>query len=257
MSLISRYLVNNRTTLVANVAGFVTEYRPVYQKTIPVYKGIDNTLEFQVLNPDQKPVPLTNYVAQFVAFDAESNLVIQHAGEVTISNKGLFKVVITENDTLNLTSQYLSYSVYLTDSTSAKTLTYADEQLNAKGTLYLTDEALPGPKATHEITNFSQASVGSLEYYSDAITAEPGLNGNEALHTAVFYTTGYVGTIDIEVSLDNQLDTNTSWAKIETVTFTGSETQPTAFNFNGIYSYLRFKTSAVPTETITKILVRN
>jgi hypothetical protein len=257
MSLISRYLVSNRTTLVANVAGFVTEYRPVYQRTIPVYKGIDNTLEFQILNPDQKPVPLTNYVAQFVAFDSEHNLVIQHAGEVTVSNKGLFKVIITENDTLNLSSQYLSYSVYLTDSSALKTLTYADEQLNAKGTLYLTDDALPGPKATQEITTFIQASVGSLEYYSDAITAEPGLNGNEALHTAVFYTNGYVGTIEIQVTLDNQLDTNTTWSTFNSVNFTGTETQPVPINFNGIFSFIRFKTSTTPTETISKILVRN
>ena len=127
MSLISRYLVNNRTKLVANVAGFVTEYRPVYQKTISIYKGIDNTLEFQVLNPDQKPIPLTNQTAHFVAFDSENNQVIEHTGEVVISNKGLFKIVITENDTLNVDSQYLSYSVYLTDAAATKTLTYADE----------------------------------------------------------------------------------------------------------------------------------
>jgi hypothetical protein len=257
MSLIPRYLVNNRTTLVANVAGFVTEYRPVYQRTIPIYKGIDNTLEFQVLNPDQKPIALSNQTAHFVAFDSDNNQVIQHTGEVVISNKGLFKIVITENDTLNINSQYLSYNVYLTDLSATKTLTYADEQLNANGTLYLSGEAYPGPKDSYTITTFSQTTVDSLDYVSESITAEPALNGNDALHTAVFYTSNYVGDIQIQATLDNSIDYTTKWSTIESVNFTGSEDTPTPFNFNGVYSYLRFKTSANPTSTISKILVRN
>ena len=44
MQLLSRYLVDNTTTLVADVAGFITEYRPVYNREIQVYKGIDNAL---------------------------------------------------------------------------------------------------------------------------------------------------------------------------------------------------------------------
>ena len=52
MQLIPRYLVNNRTTIIANEAGFVTEYRPVYSRQIKVYSNIDNVLEFRVLNAD-------------------------------------------------------------------------------------------------------------------------------------------------------------------------------------------------------------
>ena len=257
MSLIPRYLVNNRTTLVANVAGFVTEDKPVYQQNISVYKGIENTLEFQVLNPDQKPIALGSYTAHFVAFDAAKNLVIQKSGQATIANKGLFKVSITENDTLNLDTQYLSYSVYLTDLSSNKTLTYADEQLNAKGTIYLTDDIFPGPKDTDVISHFNQLAVGGIEYATDAVSAEPGLNGNEALHTAVFYTNSYIGTIAIEATLDSELSSNTNWSSIDTINFDGSETQPTAVNFNGVYSFIRFKTNATPTEKVTKILLRN
>ena len=56
MQLLSRYLVDNTTTLVADVAGFITEYRPVYNREIQIYKGIDNVLQFRLLNADQKPV---------------------------------------------------------------------------------------------------------------------------------------------------------------------------------------------------------
>ena len=37
MQLTPRYLVNNKTTIVTNEAGFITEYRPVYSKTTYKY----------------------------------------------------------------------------------------------------------------------------------------------------------------------------------------------------------------------------
>jgi len=40
------YLVNQRTDIISNESGFVTEFRKVYEKQLKVYKGIDNTLQF-------------------------------------------------------------------------------------------------------------------------------------------------------------------------------------------------------------------
>ena len=54
--LMPRYLVNNRIHIISNDSGFVTEYKPVYQRQLKVYKNIDNTLQFKVLNSDQKPL---------------------------------------------------------------------------------------------------------------------------------------------------------------------------------------------------------
>ncbi len=54
MQLIPRYLVSNRSTLTANEAGFITEYRPVYNRQLQVYKGIDNVLDFNLINEDKK-----------------------------------------------------------------------------------------------------------------------------------------------------------------------------------------------------------
>lgn len=254
MSLIPRYLVDNKTTLVSNEAGFATEYRPVYQKNIEVYKGIINTLDFKVLNPDQKAQSLANKTPKFVAFDENKNLVIEHDGTVTNANNGLFTVEVTENDLLNIKQQYLSYNIYLVDSSNTKTLTYADEQLNATGTIYVSDTAFPGPSATYEVTSFTE---DNSVYRTEAITAQPAINGNEALHTAVYYTDAYVGTVTVQATLDNQVTQGTNWADVATTTFTGSETQPTPVNFNGVYSYIRFTASALPTNKITKVLVRN
>ena len=69
MQILPRYLVNNQITIIANEAGLITEYRPMYQRNIQVYRNIDNVLQFRLLNSDQKPLDVSVYTPKFVAFD--------------------------------------------------------------------------------------------------------------------------------------------------------------------------------------------
>lgn len=257
--LIPRYLVNNKITLVANGDGFVTEYRPVYQKQIEVFKGIDNTLEFRVLNADQKPLDIQNYTPKFVAFDENNKLVIEHDGVVlddSSDTRGKFKVSITENDLLNIPAQFLSYNTYLVDSNNAKTLTYAYSHFDANGVIKVSKDAFPSPAESLSVTTFTETETDV--WTTEGINAEPAINGNEALHTAAFYSDGFAGTITVQATLDNQLSSTNNWADITSINFDGSsETDPVPVNYTGVFSYIRFKTTTNPASKITKILVRN
>lgn len=324
-----RYLANNKVTLLADLAGNVTEYRPVYQKTIKAYRGIDNLLYFEIKNHDQKPVSLAGYTPKFIAYDENNVQVLEYTGTViddattktttvaesapdanlefstgtgiskgqtvsgvfikdntyvsavvdgvvtlskspsgtvpigseisfqSKSKKGVFTVNISESDLLNINEQYLKYAVFLTDSTGVRTLTYSNAHFDARGTLFVEGDALPGPLNTTSVTSFTQDSEGGTIYYSDIIDAHPSINGNSALHTASVYTDNYVGTVKVQATLENLVTLNTFWSTETTLTFTGSETEPLPVNFNGVYSFLRFVTDAAPTDKISKILVRN
>lgn len=324
-----RYLANNRVAILANLDGFITEYRPVYQKQLNVYRGIDNLLHFEVKNHDQKPVSLAGYTPKFMMFDENNNLVVEHNGtvtddvisrttsgvetaadttltfsstsgiavgqtvtglnikrntlvssvdgnEVTLNKsasaavtagtsitfqtqnqKGVFTVNLTENDLLNLKQQYAKYAIYLVDSTGAKTLTYSEAHFEAKGTIFIDGFAFPGPLDTYSITGFTADQSEPDHWSTESLDAQPGLNGNIALHTAAFYTDEFVGDIVVQGTLENQVSLATSWADIATVTLDGTETEPTPVNFNGVFSHLRFYTETNPTDKISKILVRN
>jgi len=259
MPLTPRYLVKNRTLIISNEVGFVTEYRPVYQRELQVYRGIDNVLEFQILNGDQKAVHLNGRTARFVAFDSHRNLIIDRDATTINANKGLVSVTISDNDVLNVKQQYLHYNVFLVNEDTTRTLTYTDEHFNANAVIYLSSKVYPGPKASIVVDRFFPPTGGSTTYTTEGISAEPGINGNEALHTAVIYTTGYVGDVIIEATLENQLtdEDQMTWTEIERVTLDGSEDEPVAINFTGVYSYIRFLSTADPDTTITKILIRN
>lgn len=261
MQLIPRYLVSNRSLITANEAGFITEYRPVYNRQVQLYRGIDNVLEFKLLNADQKPISLTGYTPKLQVFDENNSLIIEHDGEQVVKGgnniKGVFKVTVTENDLLNVKDQFLKYTIYLVDANGNNVITYANSHFENIGTIKVNSSSHPAPRNSVSITSLVQDSATS--WISDAINAEPGINGNEALHTAVVYSDGFIGDVVVQVTLDNQISgpNSNDWADVATLTFTGSETEPKPVNFNGVFSYLRFKTTDDPANKISKILVRN
>ncbi|MDA9954406.1 hypothetical protein N9D61_08880, partial [Planktomarina sp.] len=235
-----RYLVSNRINILANEAGFVTEYKPVYSRTLTVYKGIDNVLEFRLLNPDQKPLDVDRYTPKFVAFDENNKMIIEHDGvnlqegdSTAYTKKGLFSVTITENDLLNVKDQFLTYNIYLVDYDDTKVLTYANEWFEAPGILKVSGNAFPGPSASYSITTFVEDNDN---WFSESITAEPAINGNEALHTAAIYTDSYNGDVVVQGTLENQVTGTTNWADIATVSFDGSTDELRPVNFNGVYT---------------------
>jgi len=258
MQLLPRYLVNNRTDIIANLAGFITEYRLVYKRQLQVYKGIDNVLEFRLLNEDQKPINTSGYTPKFRAFDENNNLVVEHDGVVlddgSTATKGLFTVTVTENDLLNVKEQFLKYNIHLVDSNSDNILTYTDTHFGMDSTIKVSGDAFPGPKDSHEILTFVESNG---TWISSTLNAEPGINGNDALHTAAVYTNEYVGNITVQATLDGQVSDATNWADVSTIVFDGNEAEPTPINFNGVFTYIRFVADANPANKITKILVRN
>ena len=261
MQVLPRYLVNNVTTLVADVAGFVTEYRPVYSKQLQLYKGIDNVLEFRLLNADQKPVDITSYVPKLVAFDEVNQMVLEKDCTIlddgSTVTRGKFKVSVTENELLNIKQQYLSYNIYLVETDGDKVLTYSQPNFGNDATIYVNARTFPGPQKTFEVTTFEQVAVNVNTWNSSTIDAQPGINGNEALHSAAVYTSAYIGTLIVQATLDNQVTESTNWADIATLTFAGTETDPVPVNFNGVFSHVRFQANANPGAKITKVLVRN
>jgi len=58
MQKIQSYLYPNRVILLADLAGFTVENTIVYARTIKIYNGIDNVIQFDIQNADQKRIDL-------------------------------------------------------------------------------------------------------------------------------------------------------------------------------------------------------
>jgi hypothetical protein len=84
---------------------FTTRNRVVYTRTIKIYQGIDNPLQVQVKNQDQKPINTTGYLVQLDIQDIESRGSVESLA-VTITNaaKGQGTVIIPR-DVVNALDQ--------------------------------------------------------------------------------------------------------------------------------------------------------
>ena len=269
MQLIPRYLYKNKVDIVTNDVGFVTEYKPVYSRQVKVYKGVDNKIQFRMLNADQKPLDISGHQIEFHAFDDEKNLVLEYDATIqddgtSSSTKGMFYVNITENDLLNLPSQYLSYSIFDMEACDQRVVTYANGHFGACGTIYIDDCTSPTILPSLEVNNWLEVNDTWVAGSDDLtkIIAHPKINKNEALHTVQFFTDayndmGYVGSVKIQGTLDNQIDHTTDWVDINTIDFDGTEVRPVLSNFNGVFSYLRFEADTDPADRLLKVLIRN
>lgn len=258
MQLIPRYLVDNLITITGNEPGLSTEMRIVYTRQIKIYKGIDNTVQFRLLNSDHKPINIELYRIMFVAFNDTGRKVIEreclpYMPTDSTAHRGKFQVVITKNDLHGLPKQYMRYNIYLVDDENNNHITYVDSHYDNNATLFVDDYAFPPASPAGIATVFTQEE----DYWcSEYLPANPAVNGNEALHTLAVYTDGYEGSVTIQATLENTLS-GPQWGDLLTMYFDGYETEPIAQNFNGVFCYLRVKCDSDPTDKIKKVLIRN
>jgi hypothetical protein len=201
MQKISSYLYPNRITLLADLASFNVEFTSVYQRHLKIYNGIDNTIEFDIKNADQKRIELVTSPVitqlELNVMDASGNALPNSPYAVTpTSVKGIATVTIPQEDLVDLSEQYLKYSVSCLKS-GRDTILYADSMFGAVGTIELVGSAMP---------TFRDPKV------FDSFTGEIDLKGVPTYHTSAIPTKFYEAvpttelSFSIEVSGDPSLD---------------------------------------------------
>jgi hypothetical protein len=178
MQKISTYLYKNRYQLVADLAGFLTEYKIVYQRQIKVYKGIDNTIEFDIKNADQKRIDLSTLDQDSIQMN-----VMDHNGYAILSSpytitpldqltlKGIATVTIPAVDIANIDDQFLTFSVSATQD-SAPVILYGDTKFGAAGVIELIGTAFPIERGIEKYDDFyglGSYDNKSFNYSSSAI----------------------------------------------------------------------------------------
>lgn len=182
MQKISQYLYSNRIELLADLATFNVEFTNVYQRPIKIYKGVDNALEFDIKNADQKRIDLIN---DPVIDNIKLNVIDASGFEVGVyditpasATKGIATATIPSADLDELTPQFLRYSVTCDKGTS-EILLYGDTRFSAVGTLELVGNAKGIDKTTLEPRVY------------DTFTAEIDLKGLPTWHSSAIPSTFY------------------------------------------------------------------
>jgi hypothetical protein len=241
MQKIQSYLYTNRIQLLADVAGFTTEYTNVYQKTVKIYSGVDNVLEFDIKNADQKRIDLSTLSnIELNVMDATGTALPSSPYALTpTATKGIATVTIPDIDLETYPTQFFKYSVTAFKSGYTVPL-YADSRFGVAGTMELISNAMPTFRDDRIYNTFTGEIdfAGNVMHRSSAIPAKfYETVATENLTFQVSISSGFLGKVYLEGTTDMTVSVN-SWLNASQTTI-----------FDNISSNV--KTSAVSTVSIT------
>lgn len=248
MQKISSYLYSNRIEVIANVAldpsTCPVEWKIVYQKPIKIYKGVDNVIELEVKNADQKRIDIFGKAVKFVLMDQTSREIETYDATVvddgsTDCVKGVARITLPEADLATLDPQHLKFTSYILNGDNTKTLLYGDTKYGAQGFIDLLDGIIPTTREIRRYDTFQQETnyngrtfeERTVTYYSSAVPVK----FYEAIPTTtadiVVYVTGFIGTIKIQATkkeiVGHESFLNTT---VQTVEYTTARNTPVVFS---------------------------
>ena len=239
-----------RQTVVVYSGNSTRRYAIVYAKNLKLNKGVDNKLQFQYLNQEQKPVDITNYEISFRLLNYDGTVtLLKKAVTKTLSLNGLCEILVTANELMEIDPQMCYYSLEVTEN-GYDYATFVDSEAGARGKLELVDSVLPSFLPATNVTIPSHATpnpnANPVTYYSSIInTSEnPVLTIQTKLHQ-------YSGNIQAQGSTEPQA----GWYNIGNLQTYSNVSSSTGHTLDGFHPYVRLK--FVSTEgNVTEILAR-
>jgi hypothetical protein len=223
---------------------------------------VDNVIELDVKNADQKRIDIYGKTIKFVVMDQTDKEVNTYTATVlddgsSIGVKGLAKVTISAADTTALQAQYLKFSVYMLNNDSTKTVLYGDTRFGAHGTLELLGGVLPVTRPIQRYDDFQQqtnyqglaiseriithhSSPIPVKYYEATPTTSVDVSVS---------VTGFIGSITIEATKSITIGHESFLhpITIQTQTFTVSRSTPVLFTDINIADYTYIRVSYINT----------
>jgi hypothetical protein len=241
----------------------ISRWADMYERTVKVYHGVDNTIQFLFRNSDQQRVNVTGWLITFnMISDTENALVVSKPATVIDAPNGLVTVILTEFDLIGLKNSAYNYALTVTDPNGIEQVVYAAENYEVRGTIIV--QAGPYPKVKPSIMVDIPTSSNSA-IYTSALTADRNSMQQSSRHTAQFYFNNFTGNLEIQATLDtvptsgNVGGSSLSWGTISNLQYVNQMTTD-YYTFDGVFSAVRFVVKPtdgnVTPSPVTKILYR-
>ncbi len=233
----------------------------MYHGYAKLAKGVTNTLQFNFLNGDQRPIDVSTKTFVFKLFDyvtnkevVSKNLTVLDDGE-TFNLKGKTQLTLTVNDipTSFKSGQYV-YSILQVSNTQLLP-TYIDGASDLQGKIEVVDGIISKFIPSEELS-FLQGQNNI--YTSGPISTNRDGKGNNGTHSIQAYFTNFTGNLEIRGSLSNSAPT--SWdacTPITTESYSSENgTSPITITDIDNINYLMFRYTKT-IGSIDKILYRS
>lgn len=243
---------------------------PMYNTTIELYKGIDNTIQFSIRDNDRKAFCLRDKKLFLTIINPKLHTKLVKELWCLDAYKGLYEVKILESELRDFESTYYQASVIYKDLEGEETMLYSSINYDPVFSLHINDGFRDVYKPSISLNpeeflhNFyiDRQDGQRYDYYISSMLKADETDSHTASITVQDY---FLGTITMEGSMDDtpQENSDYDWFVIDTKEYTDeTKVKEETFQFNKQLNckWVRFKytiKSANFQGKITEILYRN
>jgi len=228
---------------------------PVYAKPLTLHKGVDNKIQFQFLNQEQKPVDITGkeITCRILNYDG-TEILISKALDLDYALTGIASLNLNAADIENIDPQKAYYSLEIPVGAFDYPV-FVDSNAGARGVMNIVDSVLPSFVPSSLITiptgqpfpNISNSSGNTnVIYYTSVINTED----NPILTIQTKYE-DYYGNVAILGSTIVDGD----WYVIQTDDELDNVSETRGYTVRGFHPYVKVQFSS-NAGAVTNILAR-
>lgn len=221
----------------------------MYAKNLKLHKGVDNKLQFQFINQDEKPVDITDKEITFRVINNDGTTVLlRKALTLLLPLTGIAQLELNAADVEDINPQNGFYSLEIPVG-SFDFPVFVDSDSGARGKLSIVDSVLPSFVPSMEVTVPSHSTPSEntpVTFYSSQITTH-----DNSVFTFQSEYTDYIGSVQLQGST-----VGTDWYDIGDMDeYLTATTTTVGSSIVGFHPYLRMKFVSTG-GTVDKILVR-
>lgn len=235
----SVYVYTQRQIVVTLSGNSPRKYMPQYAKTLTLHKGVDNQLQFQFLNQQQKPVDITgkSITCRIINYNGGA-ILLSKALNLQYALTGIATLDLNAADIENIPPQMCYYSLEI-PSGSFNYPVFVDQNAGGRGDLNIVNSILPAFVPSSNVTiptgqafpNLASNVVTPLVYHTSVINTED----NPILTIQARYEE-FNGNVVIEGSCQPDVD----WYPIEAHTY-DSITDTLGYVVRGYHPFVRME----------------
>lgn len=211
---------------------------PQYAKPLTLHKGVDNQIQFQFLNQEQKPIDITGKDITCRILNYQGNQVlIQKSLTLQFAATGICALFLNAADLENIEAQKCYYTLEIPVNDFDFPV-FVDQNAGARGVMNIVNSVLPNFVPSYEITiptgqafpNSPNANGSSLTYFSSVLST----NDNPILTIQTEYIEYYGNT-----TIQGSSIVDGDWYDITTTEEVSNVTQTVGYVVQGFHPYIR------------------
>lgn len=251
----SVFIYTQRQLVVLLSGNSPRKFMPQYYKPLTLHKAVDNRLQFQFLNQEQKSIDLTGKEITFRILNYDgTKILLSKTLDVDFSLTGIMSLNLSMNDIENIPAQKAYYSLEVIDGGTEYPV-YVDQNAGARGDLNIVDSVLPSFVPSTNVTiptgqdfpnRSTNQNTSNSTYYSSVINT----TDSPVLTIQTKYDE-YYGNVTIQGSTIF----NGEWYDIVSDTDLANISETKGYTINGFHPYIKMKFTS-NNGSVTNILAR-